>query len=58
MVADEEADAGLSQLLQVGFLEGLGGFQFEVHHVEPHSRALGEDFEFGGQGASELAAIR
>jgi len=57
VVADEEADAGVAQLLQVALLEALGGFKFEIHQVEPGSSAFCEDFQFGGEGPRELATI-
>ncbi len=34
VVADDEGDAGLAQLLQVGLLEALGGLELEVDEVE------------------------
>src|ERR1035437_4881472 len=58
VMTDDEADAGVAEVLQVGLLERLGGLEFEVYKVEAGDGCLGEDFEFGGEVARELAAIR
>ena len=39
------------------FLSGLGGLEFEVGEVEAGGGCLGEDFDLGGDGAGELAAV-
>ena len=57
VVADDEGDAGVAELLEVGLLEGLGGFEFEIDDVEAGGCGLAEDFDFGGDGAGELAAV-
>jgi hypothetical protein len=58
VVADQQPDPGHAQLLQLGLLHGLGGFQFQVHQMEPRRRAFGQNLQFGGQRAVELAAVR
>jgi len=57
VMADEEADAGIAQLLQVALPEALGGFKFKIYKVKSGRRTFCDDFEFGGQRAGELAAI-
>ena len=57
VVADDEGDAGVAELLQAGLLEGFGGLELEVGEVEAGGGGLGEDFDLGGDGAGELAAV-
>ncbi len=38
VVADDEGDAGLTELLEVGLLDGFGGLEFEVDDVEAGAR--------------------
>ena len=57
VVADDEADAGLAEFLDAGPLEGLGGLEFEVDEVEAGLGGVGEDFDFGGDGAGEAASV-
>ena len=47
----------LAEVLDVGFLEVLGGLEFEVGDLEAGGGGLGEDFELGGEVAGELAAV-
>ena len=57
VMADEKADAGIAQLLQIALFEALGGFEFKVHKMEPGLRAFAEDLQFGRERAGELAPI-
>ena len=56
VVADDEGDPSVAQLLQVRFFESLSGFELEVGEMEPGDGGLGQDFNFGGDRAVELAA--
>jgi hypothetical protein len=57
VMTDDEADAGVAELLQAGLLDGFGGFEFEVDEVEAGGGGLGEDFELGGDVPANLPPL-
>jgi hypothetical protein len=58
VVADDEGDAGIAELLQFGLLQGLGGLQFKVDQVEPCTRGFGKNLDLRGKRSGKLPAIR
>ena len=57
VVADDESDAGVAELLELALLHGCGGLEFNVDDVEAGGCGLGENFDLGGDVAGELAAV-
>jgi hypothetical protein len=57
VVAEDESDTGVPELLKLAFFEGFGGLEFDVNDVEAGGGCLGEDLHLGGEVAGELASV-
>jgi hypothetical protein len=57
VVADDEGNAGVAEMLKLALLHGFGGLELNVDDVEACCRGLGENFNFIGDFAGELAAV-
>ncbi len=57
VIADDEGDAGLAEVLDVSFFQVLCGLELEVGDLEADGRCLGEDLQLGGDAAGELSTV-